>query len=115
LNWRNCGRNVDGIAILVGAFGLIFLDVLAALQPQHDLGKLVCVTWRYQHRYRLPEDLLRFVPVYLFGPFVSTYDGAVHGFPNHGVVSIAVSRWHSLERSTGGYIAGQFSLKIHIC
>jgi hypothetical protein len=99
----------------VGAFGLIFLDVLAALQPQHDLGKLVCVTWRYQHRYRLPEDLLRFVPLFLFGPFVSTYDGAVHGFPNHGVVSTAVEQMALAGTSTGGYIAGQFSLKIHIC
>jgi hypothetical protein len=44
------------------------------------------MTWRYQHRYRLSEDFLRFVSVYLFGALVPTYDGAVYGFPNDGIV-----------------------------
>src|SRR5262249_732954 len=83
---RNGYRSVDGMAVLVDASSLKSRDMLAAPQARHDLGKLIWVIWMYQIRYGLPQSLLRFVPVYLFGTFVPTYNGAVYSLPNDGIV-----------------------------
>src|SRR4029077_9352323 len=86
LDRRNSDRNVDGMAILADAYGLKSLDMLAAPQPPQVLNMLAEAVWRYEHRYRPPQNLLRFIPAHLFGALVPTYNNAVYISSDDGIV-----------------------------
>src|SRR6185436_9141034 len=52
----------------------------------------------------MPQHLLRFVPVYLFGALVPTYNGAIHGFPDDGIVGSFDQRAQAQKRALGFFM-----------